>query len=74
MNENHSPGGFTWEQEKRCKGRSLETADGPLRDEVVQGGPPASQGAGLGQRRAGQDLFSAPAPSSRSLASVSLST
>ena len=25
MNENHSPGGLTWEQEKRCEERSLET-------------------------------------------------
>ena len=83
MNENHSPGGFIWELEKRCKGRSLETmetleqeetADGSLRNEGVQRGPPTSQGTGLGQRHARQDLSSAPALSSRSLASVSLST
>lgn len=51
-----------------------ETEGGPLRDEGVHGGPPASQGGGLGQQCAGQDLSSAPALSSGSLASVGLST
>ena len=51
-----------------------ETAEGLLGDEGAQGGPPASQGGGLGQRLTGRDLSSVPAVSSSSLASVGLST